>query len=157
MLIWNIKTPLSTASLDSFLNIKKKILTVIFLVISVMNLNNIRRQVIQKQVQISLFYFKLSSLITVHSVVLIFQYWGLFGLLWNHLRALFLSLTSVKWLKCITGTSKQAVPGTQLLKCYKVLSSFFESRLSPVLHAAFADQANLPSSALLEEQKTIES
>lgn len=56
-----------------------------------------------------------------------------------------------------SSTSKQAVPGTQLLKRCKVVSSFFESRLSHMFHAAFADWTSLPSSALLKEQKTIES
>lgn len=124
-----------------------------------MNLNNIRRQVTQKQVQFSLFYFKLSSLITVH--YLSGTHLSVLRTIWSTVET-FEGLVPQPNFSQVTnayhsGTSKQAVPGTQLLKCCKVISSFFESRLSHVLHAAFADWTSLPSSVLLKEQKTIES
>lgn len=100
-----------------------------------MNLNNIRRQVTQKQVQFSLFYFKLSSLITVH--YLSGTHLSVLRTVWSTVES-FEGLVPQPNFSQVTngyhsGTSKQAVPGTQVLKCCKVISSFFESRLSCVM------------------------
>lgn len=104
-----------------------------------MNLNNMRRQVTQKQVQFSLFYFKRSSLITVHH--LSGTHLSVLRTIWSTVESFeglvpqpnFFQVTNV----CHSGTSKQAVPGTQVLKCCKVLSSFFESRLSHCVTCCF--------------------